>query len=157
MSPLLLECQIFCDLGVTFDSKMCFNKHIDIITARASSRLGMIKRWAKEFNDFQVTKSLYVSLVRSILEYNSSVWCPIYNCRVLSLESIQRRFSSFALQSLNWEDQSNIPNYEVRLLLLDLNTLDHRRTIQNILFMTKILKGDLNCINLLSIIDINCP
>lgn len=30
----------FCDLGVTFDNKMNFIKHINVIKARASSRLG---------------------------------------------------------------------------------------------------------------------
>lgn len=147
----------FCDLGVNFDSKMMFNKHIEIIKGKASSRLGMIKRWSKEFHDPYVTKSLYVCLVRSILEYNSSVWCPSYQCHINSLESVQRQFLLFALRSLNWENRLLLPKYEHRLLLIDLNTLQHRRIIQNALFMFKMLKGELNCIELLSTVKIRCP
>lgn len=145
----------FCDLGVTFDNKMCFNKHVNIIKARASSRLGMIKRWSKEFNDPHVTKCLYVSLVRSVLEFNSSVWCPFYTCHISSLESVQRRFSSFALRTIYWED--NLPPYEIRLLLLELNTLEDRRILQNAVFMFKLLKGEINCEGLLSMTTIRCP
>lgn len=147
----------FCDLGVNFDSKMCFNQHIDIIKARASSRLGMIKRWSKEFNDPHITKLLYVGLVRSILEYNSSVWCPYYESHISALESVQRQFLLFALKSLNWENRYILPKYEHRLLLLDLNTLEHRRIIQNILLMAKIIEGEINCPYLLSATEIRCP
>jgi hypothetical protein len=145
----------FCDLGVTFDSKMCFNKHVNIVKARASSRLGMIKRWSKEFNDPHVTKSLYVSLVRSILEYNSSLWCPFYNSYIASLESVQRQFSLFALRRIYWNNDA--PSYEVRLLLLELNKLEDRRVIQNVVFIFKLLNGQLDCENILSLITVKCP
>jgi hypothetical protein len=145
----------FCDLGVTFDTKMCFNQHVNIVKARASSRLGMIKRWSKEFNEPHVTKCLYVSLVRSILEYNSSVWCPYYDCHKTSIESVQRKFSSFALRGIYWSD--NMPSYEIRLLLLEMNKLEDRRIQQNATFMFKLLQGQIDCKELLSIAQIRCP
>jgi hypothetical protein len=39
------------DLGVTFTQNMSFNKHIDLITAKANSMFGFMKRWAKDLDD----------------------------------------------------------------------------------------------------------
>ena len=122
-----------------------------LLKLKLSSRLGMIKRWSKEFNDPHVTKSLYVSLVRSILEYNSGIWCPYYNCHITSLESFQRKFSSFALRG------QDVPEYEIRLLLLELNTLEDRRKMSNVTFMSKLLGGAVDCPDLLEISKLRCP
>ena len=147
----------FVDLGVLFDSKLCFNKHVDVIIARANCRLGLIKRWAKEFNDPHITKTLYTSLVRSILEFACQVWCPYYQCNIDRIESIQKRFLLFALSSLNWNDRFVLPKYEHRLLLLDMNTLEHRRKLLNAMFIFKILNGSINCNYLLNLIKLKCP
>ena len=147
----------FCDLGVWFDTKLCFNRHIDITTRKASSCLGMIKRWSKEFDDPYVTKSLYVCFVRSILEYGCQVWSPYYQCHIDRLESVQRQFLLFALKNLNWNDRLHLPKYEHRLLLLDLNTLKDRRTILNVTFIFKLINGSVNCNYLLSKLKFNCP
>lgn len=147
----------FCDLGVIFDSKLTFIDHIDSITSRASSRLGMIKRWTKEFNDPYVAKCLYVSLVRSILEYACPIWNPSYACHVNKIESVQRQFLLFALSTLNWENRLVLPKYEHRLLLIDLNTLCDRRTILGLTFISKILNGLIDCKFLLSNVNIKVP
>lgn len=146
-----------CDLGVIFDEKLNFNNHIDSIVSRAYCVLGMIKRWTKEFNDPHIAKCLYTSLVRSILEYGSPVWSPFYACHVNRLESVQRQFLLFALSTLNWENRLALPKYEHRLLLLDLNTLSDRRIISNVMFMCKLLNGNINYSVLLNYINVKCP
>lgn len=147
----------FCDLGVIFDSKLTFTDHIDSITSRASSRLGMIKRWTKEFHDPYVAKCLFVSLVRSILEYACPIWNPSYACHVNKIESVQRQFLLFALSTLNWENRLVLPKYEHRLLLIDLNTLSDRRTILSLTFLTKILNGQVDCNFLLEKLNLKVP
>lgn len=147
----------FCDLGVIFNTKLSFNRHIEVITSRASSRLGMIKRWSKEFSDPYVTKALYVSLVRSILEYACPVWNPYYNNHIGRIESIQKQFLLFALNSLNWSDRLHPPPYANRLLLLNMLTLQQRRTMASIIFLFKLLCGEVDCPYLLSHLSIRCP
>ena len=68
------------DLGVYFDEKISFNKHIDIIVAKAYSMLGFMKRICYEFTDpLRVAlKSVYFAYVRSHLEYGSVIWHPNY-------------------------------------------------------------------------------
>src|SRR5690625_1407511 len=80
--------QSFIDLEVTMDTKLSFTVYISNIANKAMSILGFIKRCAKEFNDHYITKLLFTSLVRPILEFGSCVWCPYYNTHINRLESV---------------------------------------------------------------------
>jgi len=51
--------------------------------------LAFIKRWSKEFYDPYVTKTLFISLVRPILEYCASVWSPQYGVHIDRIKSVQ--------------------------------------------------------------------
>ncbi|XP_055615214.1 uncharacterized protein LOC129761514 [Toxorhynchites rutilus septentrionalis] len=52
------------DLGVTIDSKLRFNDHVGMMTAKAFSVLGFIRRHAYEFSDIHVLKIMYCSLIQ---------------------------------------------------------------------------------------------
>jgi len=54
---------------------MRWNKHIDMVTAKANSRLGFVKRNIN-INSRAVKEQAYKSLVRPILEYSQIVWDP---------------------------------------------------------------------------------
>ena len=56
------------DLGVYLDAKLDFRHHIDRVIVRSCSGLGLVKRFAKDFIDLEVTKALYRALVRPIAE-----------------------------------------------------------------------------------------
>ena len=66
------------DLGILLDSKLTFKDHVSYIVSKASSQLGFIFRFAKQFKDIYCLKSLYCALVRPILEYSAVVWSPYY-------------------------------------------------------------------------------
>ncbi|KAL9705438.1 hypothetical protein quinque_008956 [Culex quinquefasciatus] len=81
------------DLGVTIDCKMEFNQHVSISVAKSYAMLGFLRRNAAGFTDVRVLKTLYFSLVRSVLEYAVPVWAPYYAVHQQKIESIQRRFT----------------------------------------------------------------
>ena len=56
-------------LGVTFHSKMTIEKHFRQISKAASSRLGILRKSWRVFND-----RLFLGFVLSILEYCPAVW-----------------------------------------------------------------------------------
>jgi len=56
------------DLGIFFDERMSFNKHIDIIVGKAYSMLGLMKRICYEFTDPLALRSVYFAYVGSHLE-----------------------------------------------------------------------------------------
>jgi ribonucleases P/MRP protein subunit RPP40 len=64
------------DLGMLMDCKLTFSEHVDVTVLKARQMLGFIMRVGRDFRDPYAFKSLYVSLVRSKLEYASCVWMP---------------------------------------------------------------------------------
>jgi len=138
------------DLGIGMDVKLLFIKHYEVMLARASKIFGFVKRRAKEFNNIWVTKSLFCSFVRSILEYGSLIWDPISSNHKKSIESIQKQFLLFALRDqYNPQDFDSLPSYEFRLGLLNLRPLSLRRTINTLSFTHDVLsrKIDVEFIN----------
>ena len=53
------------DLGVWLDEKLNYKHHMDVT---GKSVLSMVKRFARVFQDPYVLKTLYCSLVRSLIE-----------------------------------------------------------------------------------------
>jgi hypothetical protein len=66
---------VFRDLGVLMDSKLM---HIGVTVSNARQMLGFIMKNGRDFRDPYALKSLYVSLVRSKLEYANCVWMMSY-------------------------------------------------------------------------------
>ena len=63
------------DLGVWFDEKLSFSEHIQTKINKAYMMLGTIKRHFKHLT-VSTFVLLYTSMVRSHLDYCSSVWAP---------------------------------------------------------------------------------
>ena len=113
------------DLGSLFDRNLTFNNHIITTVNKAYGVLSFMKRWAKEFSDPYVTKTLFTSLVRPILEYGSVIWNPQYELYINMLESVQKQFLLFCLRNFGW-NYLNLPSYISRLALIKLPTLSSR-------------------------------
>jgi hypothetical protein len=86
------------DLGVLLDEKLTFKPQCDKLISKATGLLGYIKRRAKEFDNVWVTKQLYLTYVRSTLEYGSIIWMPFTNDYTKKFESIQKKFPSLCTQ-----------------------------------------------------------
>lgn len=146
----------FLDLGILLDQSLTFRPHISMSVNKAYGVLGFMKRWSKEFTDPNVTKQLYISLVRPILEYGSVIWDPCYLIYINFLESVQKQFLLFCLRGLGWNFES-LPSYESRLERIKLPSLKSRRTMLNVSFLLSIIRGDIHSQFLLSKIYLNTP
>lgn len=142
------------DLGVTLDKKMSFNDHINDMTSRAFKMLGFIQRNSQEFSVFTF-KILYCSLVRSIMEYCSIIWCPFYNAQKSQLEKVQNKFLRICgyKMGLRREDY----DYSFILSQLKMNTLETRRTQFELYFLHKLINGYVNCPEILDLVKFNTP
>lgn len=87
------------DLGVWLDEQLTFDRHIELITSKAYSMLGFVKRICKQFKNIQALKSVYFAHVRSYLEYASVVWHPFQLVHMNRIESIQKKFLMYAMNS----------------------------------------------------------
>lgn len=144
------------DLGILLDNRLNFRSHISMTINKAYGVLGFMKRWSKEFCDPYVTKQLYTSLVRPILEYGSIIWDPCYRIHINLIESVQKQFLLFCLRGLGWNTHV-LPSYESRLGLIKLPTLKSRRTMLNISFLMNVFNGEVDSGFLLNRIQINVP
>lgn len=139
----------FKDLGVIFDSKLNFSCHTDYIANAALKTLGFIMRNTRSFRNIEAIKSLFFALVRSKLEYCSTVWSPQYLNKIVCLENIQRRF----LKILHFKHYHFYPargtEQSELLHLFHIQSLISRREINDISFLFKLLNGFIDCPELL--------
>jgi len=87
------------DLGVLLDRKLKLFDNISTIVNKARGVLGLIKTWSKEFDDPYLTKTLFISLVHPILEYESPAWSPQYVVHSDRIESVKNK-TSYILHKL---------------------------------------------------------
>jgi hypothetical protein len=143
------------DLGVVFDDKLSFIEHISGVTGRAMRTLGFVLRTVDMFNNVHSIALLYMSLVRSLLEYNSPIWSPGYTVHIENIERIQRKFLRFINYKLG------IPrdelNYDSLLSYLSLEKLVDRRIIFDLVFLYKIVNSKFDCPELIALIDFRIP
>lgn len=145
------------DLGVTLDSALSFRNHYEEIIDKARRQLGFVSKLSMEFRDPYTLKSLYVSLVRPLLETASIVWDPYHSTVASRIESVQKRFVRFALRNLPWNDSLNLPSYESRCQLIGLETLMQRRKRAKAIFIAKLLAAEIDAPNLLELVNVNVP
>ena len=124
------------DLGVSFDTDLNFDGHINRVVSKANQMLGIIKR-SFEFLDKDIFLKLYKSLIRPHLEYANSVWCPYLKRQSVSIEKVQRRATKL------------IPGcegmtYIQRLKYLNLHSLKGRRIRGDLIETFKIFNGFTN-------------
>ena len=76
-------------LGLTLDTRLNFNKHIDIICKKANAALGFIMRNTYYCQRY-VKVDVYNTYVRPIMEYAAFVWSPHTINNINKLEALQR-------------------------------------------------------------------
>ncbi|XP_048487187.1 uncharacterized protein LOC125490855 [Plutella xylostella] len=141
------------DLGVTYDSKLLFDQHIDHIVSKASKSLGFIMRASKPFKSMKTVKLLYCAYVRSHLEYASQIWNPQYDVYINRLEKIQRKFTRY----IGFKFKIPYTDYEHRCERLHLLPLKLRRTVADVIFLFKIIRGYVDCPELLQMVNFHVP
>ena len=119
-------------LGVTISSNMSWNTHISNITSKAHKLLGFLRRNLQIKNED--TKSMaYKSLVRSNLEYCSTIWSPHTQKQKYEIEKVQRRAAIYVTGRFH-----NTSSVTSMLDHLHWKPLETRRNIAKITMLYKI-------------------
>lgn len=134
---LLNEVASIRDLGIIFDKKLKFDEHIDTMVSKAYKMLGFIMRITTKFKDIPCIMLLYNSLVRSRLEYNTSIWNPKYDKYKLKLENVQRKFTRLLFYKMQYQQKT--PNE--RLKILKLKDLETRREFYDTCMLHKVISN----------------
>ena len=81
--------------GLNFTESLKWSSHITKITIKkTTTTLNFLRRNLKYFPQ-ECRKTVYISLVRSILDYGQIVWDPNLNQDVERLERVQRQAARF--------------------------------------------------------------
>lgn len=131
------------DLGVWFDTKFTFEKHISTVVNEAFRMLGFLKRNCQDFRNEKTVITLYNSFVRSKLEYASIIWNPYHDNRIKQVEKVQKKFSKYLNYKFkNARHNTNVKlNYDQLRQIYQLDTLNKRREIGCLLYLYKVINN----------------
>ena len=122
-------------LGLDIRSDLSWRTHIDRIVKKGNSMLGFLQRNLR-INNTETKTLAYNALVRSNLEYCSSVWNPHTTSAVHKIEMVQRRAARYATNRYH-----NISSVTEMLDTLQWESLESRRTKQQLTMMFKIVNN----------------
>lgn len=121
-------------LGVSIDNHLSWAKHIDEISKKVSSGIGVLRR-VRDFVDRETLISIYNALIRPHFGYCSEVWDNLGQGLSKRLQILQNRAARIIL---NWSNDS--PHLEA-LAALGWVTLETQRVKTKSKTMFKVLKG----------------
>lgn len=154
---LLDEVEYFKDLGVVFDSKLSFNRHIGDISTVAWRTWGLVYRNFRQFRSQKILFLLYKTMIRPLLEYCSVAWSPKTNHGVKTLETIQHKILRQIMYATG--DPMSIDNHDYDPILRSANllTLKQRRDFNDVMFLHKLITGSIDSPVLLSHVNFRVP
>ena len=134
LASQILECvKEHSYLGIILDQQMTFTSHINYIVSKAAKVLNFLKRNLHKCST-STKATAYVSLVRPILKYASSVWDPYQYNKIYIIDRIQRRAARWSL--CNYDRYSSVTLMQHQL---SWQNLQQRRKIARLLLLYKAL------------------
>ena len=124
--------QNFKYLGVYISNTCNWQDHIQYVVSRGNQMLRFIKRNFRGCPQL-VKETVYLSLVRPLLEYASCVWDPSGEGLKHELEMVQRRAARFVL-----DDYARNSSVTDMLSRIGWNTLESRRKINRLSILFKL-------------------
>lgn len=143
------------DLGIVFDGRYVFQIHFNEMIKKANKMLGFICRIMQPFRNPKPMLLVYNSVVRSILEFGTVIWNPLYKVHGDRIEKIQRKFTRMLSYKCGLRNTLN--SYEDRLSHFEMLSLKERRTSADISCLYKLLHNKLDSPTSLANIPIRVP
>lgn len=131
------------DLGVYFNRWYHPGHHIEQMTMKARQMIGCIKHFSNGNFTKETQRILYVAYVRSRLEFASTIWNPAAQIYIDDIESIQKQFVIYLLESRANATSYRLAPYEDRCKQLKLQNLEKRRTAADAALAFDIYKGNI--------------
>ena len=143
------------DLGVLVTNNLRWTQHIDKIISKANQRLFLTIRTLGYDAPQKAKRLTYISMVRSILEYNSPIWTPQDKENLRNLERCQRQATNFIVSNV-YRTLPNYKDYKTRLLECNLLPLSFRREITDLILFCRSYNHDL-AYNIRDYVAFNTP
>ena len=123
------------DLGVLISNDLCWDAHINKLISDCRRQMAWILRTFSK-RDVSTMRSLWISLIRPIIDYCSPLWSPnpTNYCNIDRLESILRGYTKKV-------DGLSNKSYSERLKSMNLHSIQRRHERYKILYIYKIKEG----------------
>lgn len=121
------------DVGVYISDDLKWEKQVRSAAGKANSMLAILNN-TFTYMDKNLMKTLFCTYIRPHLEFAIQAWSPYYSTDISELEKIQRRATKLIPELRHLE-------YEERLKMLNLTSLEVRRLRGDLIQVFKILKG----------------
>jgi hypothetical protein len=141
------------DLGVIIDTKLTLDLHIESICNKAYKMYGFVVRACKEFRIPATFIHIYKSLIRSQLEYATSIWDPFYNKYSEQIEKVQKKF----LRYLHFKCFRGRLSYHILLDKYKLLCLKYRRLQVQAKLLYDFCNNKYDCIDVINNIGYQVP
>ena len=118
-------------LGLIFTCTLSWLVHINQAISKAKRLLGLIYRQFYHYSSSSTLLSLYITIVRPILEYGSTIWDPLSTALSTSVGKVQ--FFALKIISKTWST-----SYSNLLSSVNISSLEHRRRSAKLLLFFKL-------------------
>ena len=125
----------FTYLGLLFSNNMSWNTHINNICSKAKRQVHLLRRNLKGAS-VHTKKLAYITYVRPIVEYASTVWSPTSKENISRLDSVQRLAVRFIRG--NFSPYASVTEMSTGL---GLDSLQERRQVSDVCMAYKIMHG----------------
>ena len=125
-------------LGLTFNDSLTWEDHVNTISAKASQRIGLLRRYSKRLPPLSI-QHFYCSAIRPALEYASVAWCGLSSTASYSLERLQRR----AARLISGLPVRSDTPHDIILARAGLQPLSSRRLVEQVVFAFRFLNETL--------------
>ena len=120
-------CDSFKILGILFDSKFTFEKHIRSVSSSVAQKIGLLRKSLKIFGDPAVLKKCFNSYILPCLEYCAPAWSSAANSHLKLLDKNVR---------------------SCKFLIPDLDVdLAHRRVVSSLCMLYKVMHNTRHPLN----------
>ena len=131
------------DLGTTVSEDLKWKVNIEAMIKKANSRLWLVRKTLGWDAPLKAKCTAYLSMVRSILEYNSVIWNPSDKNTIYDIEKVQRHATNFITNN-PYRTEPGYLTYEERLDICNLMPLSYRRELTDIIFFCRSYNNKIN-------------
>lgn len=131
-----------CDLGVWVNRKFHMGQHIELTAIKSRQVVGCIKHYSNGNFTKETQRILYTAYVRSRLEFASTIWNPASSVYIDDIESIQKQFVIYLLESRKNATSYRLAPYEDRCKQVKLQSLEMRRKVADSVLAYDIFKNN---------------
>ena len=127
------------DLGLIVNGNLKWTEHQSVILSKALNQFNLLRRTCHFVNNSSKRRTLYLTIVRSLFEHCSSIWCP-------SQETIENKFEPFQKRCIKWILNEQFlsysePEYFKRLFGLKIMPFSYKFTFTDLKLFFQAYKG----------------